>query len=78
MGGRQAAVGDEKWIEVAVQTPIAACKQRTSAFYAQSPEPSYDAPRAPALNVDGSRETTEVSARRIVELLDQRGLLGGS
>ena len=74
----QAAVGDEKWIEVAVQTPLAACKERTSAFYARSPAPSYDAPKAPALGVDGSREATEISARRIVELLDQRGLLGGS
>ena len=38
-GRWQAAVGDERWLEVAVNTPIETCKQRTTSdFYRAEPE----------------------------------------
>ncbi len=72
----QAAVG-ERWLEVAVTTPLEACKERaTGDFYARHPRPSHDPARSPAGSVDGL--SGEVAGRFIVDLLEQRGLLGSS
>jgi len=70
----QTAVGEARWLEVAVNTPIETCKARTtSKFYAQTPRPSHDASIAPAASVDGS--TGEAAGRFIVSVLEQRGFL---
>jgi adenylylsulfate kinase-like enzyme len=70
----QAAVGDARWLEVAVDTPLETCKARaTSDFYAQNPRPSHDASLAPAASMDGS--TGEAAGRFIVSVLEQRGFI---
>jgi adenylylsulfate kinase-like enzyme len=72
----QSAVG-ERWLEVAVSTPLEACKARaTGDFYSRNPSPSHDPARAPAGSVDGL--AGEAAGRFIVDLLEQRGLLGSS
>jgi bifunctional enzyme CysN/CysC len=72
----QSAVG-ERWLEVAVNTPLEARKARaTGDFYARHPSPSHDPARAPAGSVDGL--TGEAAGRFIIGLLEQRGLLGSS
>ncbi len=71
----QATVGAEQWIEVAVGTPIEACRERAAAFYARHPTPSYETPSDPAAVVDTSRDRSESAAAVIVELLERRGLL---
>jgi bifunctional enzyme CysN/CysC len=82
----QAAVGAERWVEVAVSAPLATRKQRTTSdYYARQPEPVQDsappspdpqrvaAGYSPAANVDST--TGEAAGRFVVELLEQRGLL---
>ena len=70
----QAAVGAERWLEVAVSTPLEACKARVEGdFYARHPQPSHDPSRAPAGSVDGS--TGEAAGRFVVGLLEQRGVI---
>jgi bifunctional enzyme CysN/CysC len=72
----QAAVGAESWLEVAVTTPLLACKQRSQGdFYTRQPDPAYDAPTGALASVDASRESSEAASRLIVDLLEQRGLL---
>ena len=69
----QAAIGEERWLEVALTTPLATCKERTKGdFYARFPNPSHEASRGPAATVDASEG--EAAARLVVELLDQRGI----
>jgi bifunctional enzyme CysN/CysC len=73
-GRWQAAVGDDRWLEVAVNTPLETCKQRTTSdFYQRNPNPSHDAARSPAGSVDAS--SSEAAGRFVVDLLEQRGLL---
>ena len=71
----RAAVG-ERWLEVAVTTPLDACKERATDFYARHPSPSHDPALSPAGSVDGL--SGEVAGRFVVALLEQRGLLGSS
>jgi len=69
----QAAIGEERWLEVALTTPLATCKERTKGdFYARFPNPSHERSHAPAATVDASEG--EAAARFVVELLDQRGI----
>jgi bifunctional enzyme CysN/CysC len=73
-GRWQAAVGDERWLEVAVTTPLETCKERTTSdFYRKNPSPSHDAARSPAGSVDAS--SSEAAGRFVVDLLEQRGVL---
>ena len=75
-GRWQAAVGKERWVEVAVSTPLEACQLRTTGdFYTRHPKPAYEVPEGPAAVVDASRQPSEVASRLIVELLEQRGFL---
>jgi bifunctional enzyme CysN/CysC len=67
------AVGKERWLEVAVSTPLAACKERAEDFYAKHPSPSHEPAVAPAGSVDGT--TGEAAGRFVVGLLEQRGVL---
>jgi bifunctional enzyme CysN/CysC len=68
-----AAVGTERWLEVAVSTPLAFCRERAADFHTQHPSPSYEPPRSPAGSVDGA--TGEAAGRFVVGLLEQRGVL---
>ncbi len=75
-GRWQTAVGAERWLEVAVSTPLPVCKLRvTGDFYTRYPTPPYEVPQGPAAVVDASRQTSEVAGRLIVDLLEQRGFL---
>ena len=47
-------------------------------FYAQSSEPSYEAPEAPAARLDLATLGSEAAARVLADLLEQRGVFGGS
>ena len=68
----QAAIGAERWLEVALTTPLATCKERTTGdFYTRFPQPSHEPSRAAAA-VDASEG--EAAARFVVDLLDQRGI----
>jgi bifunctional enzyme CysN/CysC len=75
----QAAVGSQRWIEVAVSTPLETCKQRAAGdFYAQHPRPSHDPTRsAPGGSASASVDGTsgEAAGRFVVDLLEQRGTL---
>jgi len=81
----QQAVGDERWLEVAVETPLAACKERaTGDFYQRNPEPRHDAARSAAGSISlaadargagGGAASGETAGRFVVALLEQRGFL---
>jgi bifunctional enzyme CysN/CysC len=67
----RAAVGDQRWVEVALNTPLEICKQRTTSdFYARHPNPSHTPTRA-AASVDGS--AGDAASRFVVDLLEKRG-----
>jgi bifunctional enzyme CysN/CysC len=67
----QATVGAQRWVEVALNTPLEICKQRTTGdFYARHPSPIHEPTRA-AASVDGS--AGEAAGRFVVELLEKRG-----
>ncbi len=68
----------ERWLEVAVTAPEARRKAAAAAFYAQSSEPSYEAPEAPAARLDLATLGSEAAARVLADLLEQRGVFGGS
>jgi sulfate adenylyltransferase large subunit len=83
----QQAVGEERWLEVAVDTPRAACKTRaTGDFYQRNPEPRHDAARSAAGSISlaaeasgvgggGGAASGEAAGRFVVALLEQRGFL---
>jgi bifunctional enzyme CysN/CysC len=81
----QQAVGDERWLEVAVDTPLAACKKRaTGDFYQKNPAPRHEPARSPAGSVSlaveasvagGGDASGEAAGRFVVALLEQRGFL---
>jgi bifunctional enzyme CysN/CysC len=83
----QQAVGEERWLEVAVDTPLAACKTRaTGDFYQRNPEPRHDAARSAAGSISlaaeasgvgggGGAASGEAAGRFVVALLEQRGFL---
>jgi bifunctional enzyme CysN/CysC len=71
-----AAVGAERCIEVQVEAPLEARKERAKGgFYAHQPGPHYEAPSAPALKLDTSQVQGDAAAARVIELLAQRDLL---
>jgi sulfate adenylyltransferase large subunit len=80
----QQAVGESGWLEVAVDTPLAVCKQRAAGFYQQNPEPRHDPARsadgsvslaAEASGAGGGAASGEAAGRSVVALLEQRGVL---
>jgi bifunctional enzyme CysN/CysC len=77
--GRQAlgaAVGAERWLEVHVDAPLDARKERAKGgFYAHQPGPEYEPPAAPALKLDTSEVHGDTAAAKVVDLLAQRDLL---
>jgi len=70
----QAALGAERWLEVALQAPLERRRAAAPDFYGRHPAPDYEAPQAPAASVDLGALTSEVAARVIVDLLEQRGV----
>jgi sulfate adenylyltransferase large subunit len=81
----QQAVGEERWLEVAVDTPLEACKQRsTGDFYERYPQPRHDPARSPAASISLAGDARgagrggalgEAAGRSVVALLEQRGFL---
>jgi sulfate adenylyltransferase len=82
----RAMVGEDRFFEVFVDAPIQVCEERdTKGLYARARrgelrsltgiDDPYEAPLAPELVLDTTRSTVEENARRIVELLIERGFL---
>jgi adenylylsulfate kinase-like enzyme len=75
----RAAVGAERWLEVALEASAEVRKARAGGgFYAAHPEPTYEAPRAPALVLQTEPGSSEAAGRRVVELLEAQGVFGTS
>ena len=79
-------VGEEQFIEVFVDTPIDVCEDRdVKGLYAKARrgeitgftgvDDPYEPPRDPEITLDTVNFTPEQNARKIVEFLEQRGLL---
>ncbi len=70
-------VGAARFVEVHVSTSLEACKRRdTRGIYGQAhTPPSYEAPSQPALSVSLEQLDAEQAARRIVQVLHERGVL---
>jgi sulfate adenylyltransferase len=82
-------VGTDRFIEVFVDTPLEVCETRdTKGMYARARrgeiqgftgiDDPYEAPLHAELTLETKNATAEANARRIVELLDGRGLLTSS
>ncbi len=80
-------IGAEHFVEVFVDTPLEVCESRdTKGMYAQARsgairgftgiDDPYEAPLRPELVLDTTRATAEENAKRIVELLQERGFIG--
>jgi bifunctional enzyme CysN/CysC len=70
----QAAIGSDRWLEIAVSAPLERRRAAASDFYARHAEPQYEPPAAPAGAVDLGALSSEAAARVIVDLLEQRGV----
>jgi bifunctional enzyme CysN/CysC len=79
-------VGEDRFLEIHVSTPIEVCRQRDEkGMYARADagelegfpgvSAPYQPPAAPDLEVDTSTQPLEESVRRIVDLLEARGVL---
>jgi sulfate adenylyltransferase len=82
----RAMVGEDRFLEIFVDTPIGVCEQRdTKGLYAKARrgelkgftgiDDPYEAPLAPELVLDTTRASVEENARRILDLLVERGFL---
>jgi sulfate adenylyltransferase len=82
----RAMVGEDRFFEIFVDTPIGVCEQRdTKGLYAKARrgelkgftgiDDPYEAPLAPELVLDTTRASVEENARRILDLLVERGFL---
>jgi bifunctional enzyme CysN/CysC len=70
----QAAIGEERWLEIGMTTPLETRKERTgNDFYSRVPNPSHEPSRSPAATVDGS--DGEAAARAVLSMLEQRGVV---
>lgn len=71
------AVGNERFVEVHVSTPIEECKERDQrgAYDAVHREPHYEQPQDPAVEVDLSKLSASDAADRVIQVLNQRGFL---
>jgi sulfate adenylyltransferase len=81
-------VGADRFIEVFVDTPLDVCESRdTKGMYAQARsgairgftgiDDPYEPPAAPELVLDTTRTTVEDNAKRIVDVLLERGFIRG-
>jgi len=79
-------VGEERFLEVFVNTPIEVCEQRdVKGLYAKARrgdikgftgvDDPYEAPPNPEIMVDTVKNSPEQNARQIVQYLEERGLL---
>jgi sulfate adenylyltransferase len=79
-------VGEEQFIEVFVDTPIEVCEDRdVKGLYAKARrgeitgftgvDDPYEPPRDPEITLDTVTYAPEQNARKIVDFLEQRGLL---
>ncbi|MCU1347183.1 MAG: cysC, partial [Acidobacteria bacterium] len=79
-------VGSDRFIEVFVDTPLEVCESRdTKGMYAQARagtirnftgiDDPYEAPVAPELTLDTTKETVEANASTIVGMLRERGFV---
>ena len=84
--GVRALVGGDRFIEVFVDTPLEVCESRDAkGMYAQARsgaikgftgiDDPYEAPLAPELVLDTTQTDAESNARRIIELLRERGFI---
>jgi bifunctional enzyme CysN/CysC len=71
------AVGADRFVEVHVATPKHICKQRDvrGAYGPAHPDPQYDRPHDPDINVSLEGADPEEIAYEIVRVLERRGLL---
>jgi sulfate adenylyltransferase len=78
--------GDDNYIEIFVDTPLAICEQRdTKGMYARARrgeiqgftgiDDPYEAPRHPEMQVDTTQYTAEENAHMILNLLIERGFV---
>jgi sulfate adenylyltransferase len=79
-------VGEDRFIEVFVNTPIEVCEQRdVKGLYAKARrgdikgftgvDDPYEEPRNPEIMVDTVKNSPEQNARQIIQFLEDRGLL---
>ena len=79
-------VGEEQFIEIFVDTPIEVCEERDSkGLYAKARrgeitgftgvDDPYEEPRDPEITLDTVSFTPEQNARKIIDYLEQRGLV---
>ena len=71
------AVGNERFLEVYVNTPLETCKARDTrgAYDPSRPDPSYERPLEAPLSVSLAEFDADSAADRIFELLVRKGLL---
>ncbi len=74
----RANVGDERFLQVYVATPLEECKRRDrrGAYGAGHVDPLYDVPVRVDVEVSLATETADQAAQRIVAALEARGLFG--
>jgi sulfate adenylyltransferase len=79
-------VGEERFIEVFVDTPLDVCEERDiKGLYAKARsgeikgftgvDDPYEAPRNPEITLDTVRFTPEENARKIIGYLEEKGFL---
>jgi sulfate adenylyltransferase len=85
----RAMVGDGRFVEIFVDTPLEVCEQRdvkglyTRARSGALPgltglDDPYEPPLAPELRLDTVSRSLEENARQVIRFLDERNLLGGA
>lgn len=72
----RANVGNERFVEVHVATPLAVCKERDhrGSYGPAHVDPAYDEPDSPDVVVSLAAETADQAAERIVRALEARKL----
>ncbi|HOU92518.1 MAG TPA: adenylyl-sulfate kinase, partial [Polyangiaceae bacterium] len=72
----RANVGDERFVQVYVATPLEECKRRDrrGAYGAGHVDPLYDVPVRVDVAVSLATDTPDQAARKIVAALEARGL----
>lgn len=81
-------VGDDRFFEIFVDTPLAVCEQRdTKGLYAKARrgeiknftgiDDPYEAPQDPEFRLDTVQYSAEENARRVIEGVVQRGFVNG-
>ena len=79
-------IGGDRFLEVFVDTPLSVCMERdTKGMYAKAQrgeirnftgiDDPYEAPEAPELTLDTVESSPEANARKVLELLTERGFV---